>query len=85
MVLPIDLSTDPPIREITTVIVEKVFGKVAEMSKSDAEGVLDQLMAPHWIEQDDSGEIFEMLILRAEWQHDLNQLTDFGLEGHYRK
>jgi hypothetical protein len=85
MVLPIDMSTDPPIREFTKVNVEEAFGKVTEMSKSDAHSVLYELGAPHWIKQDDSGELLEMLILRAELEHDLDDLENLGLEDHYRK
>jgi hypothetical protein len=82
--MPMDNSTDPPISDLTISSVEDAFGKVAEMSKSDASDVLYELCAPHWIMGDGSRQILEMLILRADLQHDLDALVDLGLEDYYR-
>jgi len=55
------------------------------MKPNEATDVLYELTNYYWLEHDDSGEVFKLLILRAEIQHDLDELENLGLGQYFVK
>ncbi|MDB4112093.1 hypothetical protein N9571_06030 [Yoonia sp.] len=85
MILPIDLSDEPPLRDINIPNVTTEFGEISSMKPNEATDVLYELTNYYWLEHDDSGEVFKLLILRAEIQHDLDELENLGLGQYFVK
>ncbi len=85
MTLPIDLSDEPPLRDINFSNVVTEFGEVSSLKPNEATDVLYELCNYYWLEREDSGEVFQLLILQAEIQHDFDELENLGLGRYFVK
>jgi hypothetical protein len=74
MIMPMDNSTDPPLRHISEATVEDELGSLEGMSKQHALDVLSKSCASHWIMDDQSEAVIKSLIYRAQIQQDLATL-----------
>jgi hypothetical protein len=79
--MPIDCSTDPPLRDLTLDSVVAEFGPVSSMAPNRAYDVLCEInSSPPWMRRENSGDVIMLLIKQANILNDLDELTNLGLE-----
>ena len=79
--MPMDNSTDPPLRDLTKENVEVAYGDVAGFSKAKAYDVLvEVLSSPPWMKRDESDTILRELVGLADLWSDKDELYSLGLE-----
>jgi hypothetical protein len=79
--MPMDNSTDPPFRDLTSDNVEGEYGAIERMSSTRAYDVLCAVIrSPPWMHCESSDNVLRQLIVRAKLTNDVDVLTDLGLE-----
>ena len=83
MIMPMDNSTDPPLRYLTHEEVEEEYGKIANMTTRQAYDVLSNIGGSDWIKTEESAAVLRLLIEKANITNDLDELTYLALEEYY--
>jgi hypothetical protein len=85
MIPPIDLSDEPPLRDISFSNVLQEFGEISSFKPGEAYDVLVALCSPHWLESGETDAVFLSLISKAEIRDDCDELENLGLERFCRE
>ena len=79
--MPMDNSTDPPLRDLTKENVELEFGSFKEFSKAKAYDVLAEVLSsPPWMRRDESNAVLRELVGLADLWADEDELYSLGLD-----